>query len=135
MSANVPSMDGGADPHAGRHQVLREVYDAANRGDFDALLACLHPDIVWVTPTQRITGRNAVAGWLIGWHTSAAPRHTPEDFIDVDDTTIALVSISYAGERPDNHPAHVWRFRDGLVVRLEVFPRREEALARHAGRG
>ena len=87
--------------HESRHRLLREVYDAANRGDFDALLARL-------------------------------PRHRPEEFIDVDDTTIALVSISYTDGRPDNHPAHVWRFRDELVARLEVFPQREEALEVHA---
>ena len=52
-------------------------------------------------------------------------------FIDVEDTIISLVSISYTDSRPDNHPAHVWRFRDALVVRLEVFPQREEALALH----
>ena len=117
--------------HESRHRLLREVYDAANRGDFDALLDRLHPDIVWVTPTRRITGRNQVAGWLIGWHASASPTHRPERFIDVEDTTIALVSISYTDSRPDNHPAHVWRFRDDLVVRLEVFPQRDEALAMH----
>ena len=117
--------------YEGRHRLLREVYDAANRGDFDALLERLHTDIVWVTPTRRITGRNQVAGWLIGWHASAAPTHRPEEFIDVDDTTIALVSISYTDARPDNHPAHVWRLRDELVVRLEVFPQRDDALAVH----
>ena len=120
--------DGG---HESRHRLLREIYDAANRSDFDALLDRLHADIVWVTPTRRITGRNQVAGWLIGWHASAVPTHHPERFIDVDDTTIALVSISYSDGRPDNHPAHVWHFRDELVVRLEVFPQREDALAVH----
>ena len=117
--------------HQGRHQLLREIYDAANRGDFDALLDRLHADIVWVTPARRITGRNQVAGWLIGWHASAAPTHHPERFIDLDESTVAFVSISYTDGRPDNHPAHVWRFRDDLVVRLEVFPQRDEALAMH----
>src|SRR5205085_144000 len=82
----------GRDSGESRHRLLQEVYDAANRGDFDALLDRLHPDIVWVTPTRRITGRNQVAGWLIGWHASASPTHRPERFIDVEDTTIALVS-------------------------------------------
>jgi ketosteroid isomerase-like protein len=116
-----------------RHRVLREIYDAANRGDFDALLARLHPDVVWVTPTERLAGRNRIAGWLLGWHFTSAPRHRPEQFIDVDDTTIVFVSISYADARPDNRPAHAWRFRDDLVERLEVFPRRDDALAVHGG--
>jgi ketosteroid isomerase-like protein len=117
-----------------RHRILREVYDAANRGDFDALLAHLHPDVVWVTPTERLTGRNRVAGWLMGWRATAAPRHRPERFIDADDTTIVLVTISYADSRPDNRPAHAWRFRGELVQRLEVFPRRDDALALHGGK-
>jgi ketosteroid isomerase-like protein len=114
---------------AGRHQLLREVYDAANRGDFDALLACFALDIVWVTPTRRMRGHNAIAGWLIGWHASAAPHHEPERFIDSGERTVALVSISYRDEREDTHPAHVFSFRDDLVSRLEIHPRREEALA------
>ena len=123
----MPLVDG-VSGQGSRHRLLREIYDAANRGDFDALLARLHADIVWVTPTRRISGRNQVAGWLIGWHASAAPIHTVEEFADAGDTTIALVSISYTDARPDNHPAHVWRFRDEVVVRLEVFPQRDEAL-------
>lgn len=32
--------------HESRHRLLREVYDAANRGDFDALPEPLHPELV-----------------------------------------------------------------------------------------
>jgi ketosteroid isomerase-like protein len=131
MQALFSSGMAGSNGDARRHILLREIYDAANRGDFDALLERLHPDVVWVTPTRRIRGRNAVAGWLIGWHTTASPRHSPEEFIDFGDTTVALVSISYTDGRADTHPAHAWRFQDDLVARLEVYPQREQALDAH----
>jgi ketosteroid isomerase-like protein len=109
-----------------RRDLLREIYDAANRGDFDALLERLAPEVEWRTPTRVIRGRNAVAGWLVGWHTSYAPRHTPEDFIDAGEHVIALVSISYQG-REDNRPAHIWTVVEGKVTRVRIFPLREQA--------
>jgi ketosteroid isomerase-like protein len=109
-----------------RHENLRTIYDAANRGDFEALLTHLDADVEWRTPTRVIRGRNAVAGWLTGWHTSYAPKHIPEKFIDVGDHVIAFVSISYQG-REDNRPAHVWTLSDGLVTRVRIFPMREHA--------
>jgi ketosteroid isomerase-like protein len=109
-----------------RALLLREIYDAANRGDFDALLERLAGDVEWRTPTRVIRGRNAVAGWLVGWHTSYAPQHTPEEFIDAGDNVIALVSIRYEG-REDNRPAHVWTVSDGKVTRVRIFPLREHA--------
>jgi ketosteroid isomerase-like protein len=108
---------------------LTAIYDAANRGDFEALLEHLHAEVEWRTPTRVIRGRNAVAGWLVGWHTSYAPKHTPERFLDVGDNVIALVSISYQG-REDNRPAHVWTLtEDDLVTRVRIFPMREHAFA------
>jgi ketosteroid isomerase-like protein len=107
-------------------QLLREIYDAANRGDFEALLERLDAEVEWRTPTRVIRGRNAVAGWLVGWHTSYAPKHTPEDFIEAGENVIVLMSISYEG-REDNRPAHVWTLSENKVTRVRIFPLREQA--------
>jgi ketosteroid isomerase-like protein len=109
-----------------RRELLETIYDAANRGDFDALVQRLADDVEWRTPTRVIRGRNAVAGWLVGWHTSYTPQHTPEDFIEAGDNVIALVSIRYEG-REDNRPAHVWTVHDSVVTRVRIFPLREQA--------
>jgi ketosteroid isomerase-like protein len=109
-----------------RRELLRGIYDAANRGDFEALLQHLSADVEWRTPTRVIRGRNSVAGWLVGWHTSYHPKHTPEDFIENGDNVIALVSISYEG-REDNRPAHVWTVSNDVVTRVRIFPLREHA--------
>jgi ketosteroid isomerase-like protein len=109
-----------------RRELLDGIYDAANRGDFDALVDRLAEDVEWRTPTRVIRGRNAVAGWLVGWHTSYTPHHTPEEYVEAGDNVVALVSISYEG-REDNRPAHVWTVEGGVVTRVRIFPFREHA--------
>jgi ketosteroid isomerase-like protein len=111
------------------HQdLLQRIYDAANRGDFEAMLEPFHEDVAWETPTHWIHGRSKLLGWLVGWHASYAPHHEPEEFIPAsDDVVIVFVNISYE-RRPDNRPAHVWTIRDGVVTHVRVFPSRDKAL-------
>ena len=111
-----------------RERVLREIYDAANRGDFEALVAHLAPDVEWRAPTRTIHGRNAVAGWLTGWHASYRPRHELEELRHAGDDVVALVHITYE-RRESNRPAHVWRFEGGQVTRARIAVDREGALA------
>jgi ketosteroid isomerase-like protein len=112
---------------AERERRLADIYDAANRGDFDALVECLDPQVEWRTPSRTIRGRNAVAGWLTGWHTSYHPRHRVERFIHAGDEVVALVRIDYE-RREANAPAHVWRFEGERVTRVRIYPVREVAL-------
>ena len=87
-----------------RERPLRAIYDAANRGDFGALVDRPTDDVEWRTPTRTIRGRNAVVGWLTGWHTSYSPRHTLRRFVDDGDHVIVLVSIHYEGARTTGRP-------------------------------
>jgi ketosteroid isomerase-like protein len=111
-----------------RERILREIYDAANRGDFDALVARLAPEVEWRAPTRTIRGRNAVVGWLSGWHASYHPHHEIEDFRHAGDDVVALVHITYEG-REENRPAHVWRFDGDTVTRARIEVDRDQALA------
>ena len=111
---------------AERERLLAGIYDAANRGDFEALLRDLAPDVEWRTPTRTIRGRNAVAGWLSGWHTSYSPHHEVERFVHAGEDTVALVRIDYE-HRERNAPAHVWTVAGDQVTRVRIFPLREHA--------
>jgi len=111
---------------AERERLLAGIYDAANRGDFEALLEHLAPDVEWRTPTRTIRGRNAVAGWLTGWHASYRPRHEVERFVEAGDDTVALVRIDYE-RREKNAPAHVWTVDGDQVTRVRIFPVRAHA--------
>jgi ketosteroid isomerase-like protein len=113
---------------AQNEDLLRGIYEAANRGDFDAMLEPFHDDVAWETPTHWIRGRSKLVRWLVGWQASYSPHHELEDVIHVDqDVVVALVHISYQG-RPDNDPAHVWTIRDGRVAQVRVYPVRQQAL-------
>ncbi len=114
---------------AERERLLREIYDAANRGDFDGLVDRLAPEVEWRTPTRTIRGRNAVAGWLTGWHTSYHPQHTVERFVQAGaDDVLALDRIAYE-HREENAPAHVWTFAGERVARVRIYPLRRNAFA------
>lgn len=113
----------------GEHELIRSIYAAANRGDFDAMLAAFAPEIEWVTPTRTIRGLDALTGWLGGWSTSYSPIHEVEELRDVGSDVLALVTVSYQG-RDSNTPAHIWTLRDGKVFRVKVFPVRAGVLRR-----
>ncbi|MGI8413212.1 MAG: nuclear transport factor 2 family protein [Solirubrobacteraceae bacterium] len=111
------------------HELIRSIYAAANRGDFDTMLASFSPDIEWVTPTRTIRGLDALGGWLGGWSTSYSPTHEIEELMDIGDDVLALVTVTYQGRDP-NTPAHIWTLRDGLVMRVHVHPVRAGVLRR-----
>ncbi|MDX6699437.1 MAG: SnoaL-like domain [Solirubrobacteraceae bacterium] len=111
-----------------RDRLLARIYDAANRGDFDGLAADLAPDVEWRAPTRTIRGRNAVAGWLTGWHASYRPHHEVRRLVHAGADTVALVRIDYEG-RDTNVSAHVWTVVDGLVARVRIFPAPEQGFA------
>ena len=45
---------------------LRSIYDAFNRGDFDAVIDFAHPDMVMVRPGElsELSGMEAVRAWM-----------------------------------------------------------------------
>jgi ketosteroid isomerase-like protein len=113
---------------AERERILRQIYDAANAGNFDALVSRLAPDVQWRAPTRTIHGRNAVAGWLTGWHASYNPHHEIEAILHAGDDVVALVHITYE-RREENRPAHVWRFEGDQVTRARIEVDRDQTLA------
>ena len=62
-----------------------------------------------------------------------------EKFIDAADAVIVAVRISGRGRASgaplDVRLAHLWEFRDGRVIRGEVYRTTEEAVAAASGRG
>ena len=60
-------------------------------------------------------------------------RCEAEDFVAAGDFVVALTRYTGRGKGSkvdvSSRGAHVWRFRDGQVVRLEVFSSRDRALA------
>jgi hypothetical protein len=109
--------------------IMRQGYDAFNRGDIDAVTGIMDPEIEWQEPDveglpDRGThhGLEAVVNNVFG----AVAEHWDEfravadEFLDADDRVVVLghfrVRGKATGKTVDAPFAHVWTLRDGKVV-------------------
>ena len=126
-------------------KLARAMIEAFDRGDLDAVLANVHPRIVWrVGSFAELTdlgldpvyvGHEGVlrfwAEWLKAWETVSFEQ---EDLIDAGpDRVIQVLSQRMRGqasgaEVEQTSYASIWTIRDGALFELEFFRSREEAL-------
>ena len=118
--------------------VIRSVYVAFNRGDWDAVFRYLSPDFDLTTPTRgldagRFRGREEGQAY---WEDFFAPYEAvtvePEEIFESGDQVVVFVK---ARLRPKGSTAemealigHLWTFQDGTAVSLRLFPEHEKAL-------
>ena len=117
-------------------QSLRAACEAANRGDWNAVLAVMHPDIEWKTTLSgTYRGHKEVRRFF---EDQMEPFQEvvlePFEFFERDNQIVMFVLIRYRLRRtsvvpPEVRVGAVWTMRDGKAVRCETFPRREKALA------
>jgi ketosteroid isomerase-like protein len=122
---------------------LRDAYEAFNRGDVDAILDLLHPDIEWVPPPtslepQPLRGREAVREYLApNFFESQAVE--PLETIEEGNRLLVAAHVRARGRGSgvelDQTAYHVLTIEEARVVRFEVHVDRVEALrALAAGR-
>jgi ketosteroid isomerase-like protein len=121
-------------------ELFRQAAEAWDRGDLDDLLAVYDPeaelDFVrfegWIErPVFR--GREAIRGFLEQWREAFVDyRFEVERYIDAGERVLAICSQSGAGLGSDGvavmRLAQIATFKDGLVVRLENYSDRRQAL-------
>ena len=121
--------------------LARKAIDALNRGDFDALLAFLSPDVVWEALEgipgigELYRGRAGVRGWIeLMWENAEEGVHIEiEQITDLGDDRVFIAVVLTARRRGSGVPFEyrtwqiVW-FADGLITRRQVFWTRAEAL-------
>jgi limonene-1,2-epoxide hydrolase len=119
---------------------LRAGYDAFNRGDYDATVQWIHPEVVYISPggISELRGAEALRAWM-----------EPDAF---EDQVSDVLSVEIEGNRAllrQNTRARgagsgieisieswaVWTFDDeGLVTRIETYLVQEEEEARRSYR-
>jgi ketosteroid isomerase-like protein len=118
-----------------------EAIDALNRGDLDAWLALLSPDVVWEAlpgvPGIGLLyrGRAEVRGWIEElWEVAEGVVHTEiEQITDLGEDRVFLALVLTARGRGSGVPFEmptwsvIW-YREGLVTRRQIFWTRDEAL-------
>ena len=111
--------------------VVRSVYAAFGRGDLEAILASLDPEIVWRTPgapdlptggvRQGIPAVREFFGLLM--NTFDIAEFQPRDFLAAGDKVVVLGTSREgpkgSGRLVDFRWVHVFTFRNSRIVALE----------------
>lgn len=118
--------------------VLREAYDAFNRGDIAAAVAQLDPQIDWTEPAEfpgggTYHGQDGVAAYLTQSRAAwAEVSSEPERFITARDRIVVFVHARVrpkgSSEWQEVRLADVYTFRNGKAVSMRAFADRQEAL-------
>lgn len=117
---------------------IRGAYAAFNRGDFDAAVASLDPNIEWTEPVQfsgggTYHGRDAVKGYLrqsrSGWTQGTSK---PVRFVVVGNRIVVFVFVRFQPKGNNSwHEAKiadVYTIRHGKIVQMNAFADCAEAL-------
>jgi ketosteroid isomerase-like protein len=125
---------------ASRAEILRAVYDAWNREDFEGLEKHLHPEIEWRSSSYfpglepLYSGREAVRGW---WEALREPFDSwtidLDEMQEVEGRIVTFVCFHAIGKGSgvavDLPFAHVFEFEGDLIRRYRSFESADEALA------
>ena len=119
--------------------IVRRIYEAWNRRDFEHAFQSLDPDIEWHLPKGGINAgiyrghrgvRQLIESYLEAFDYA---RMEPERLFEKDDQIVAFIHWHVRGKGSGVEvavqPAHLWTMRDGKAVRVDVFPEREREKA------
>ena len=118
-------------------EIVRSIYEAVNRRDWDAAFRDQAPDVELRTPpglnAGTYRGRKEVQGF---WEEMLTPFEAvsaePEELLESGDQVAVVLKIR-ARPRESNaeieiRNGHLWAIRDGTVVSMRLFGKPEKAL-------
>jgi ketosteroid isomerase-like protein len=114
-------------------EMARRGFEAALRGDVDAIAALLDPDVKWhggdPTGPGACRNREQAIGFMRRSDVIRAGRVELVDVVDAGDDKVVVIM------RPPSGPpvANVTTFRNGKVVEIVHYPNPDDALADAAG--
>ena len=119
-------------------EVVAQAVAARNRGDMDAIVRLVSPDVV-VDATRRLldpatfTGHDGLKTFIASLEEAWSEQQTRvERWVDTGDQVVALVHLRSTGRSSevsvDAHPSWVYEVRDGKIARMTVYQTWDEAL-------
>lgn len=120
--------------------IVREAYDAVNRGDLDMAVSCIAPDMEYVASgavpgaTGVFMGPEGVKEFIAGLYEEFdEPRADVSELLDAGDQVLASATARGRGKLSGVETTwdtwQLWTVRDGKLMRGQGFTSREEALA------
>ena len=124
----------------GHANLIRPIYEEFSRGNFRLSFDVYHPHMEWGWSDEfpglagvyddRRDPNPRLRSWLSVWEDW---RVEVDDYLEIGDHVVVLASYRGRGKGSGveirQHGAHVFRLRDGKVVRLEIFADRGKAIA------
>jgi len=122
-----------------RASAVLQGYDAFNRGDLEKALTFFDPEIAWQTWIVPGPGGATYRGhegilelWSDARNVFGDFRNVPERIIVAGDKVVAFVAVrgrgKESGAEVEGRIGHVHTFRGDLVVRIDSYEDRDEAL-------
>jgi ketosteroid isomerase-like protein len=119
-------------------RVVREMYEAFNRGDYEAATTMLHDDVILhqadaIPDSDTYVGKQEFVRGLERWVAGFEPgfQYGVEELIDADGLVFMRCLMRGRGRASgvdlEQRIFNVWEVRDGKPFRLRVFFREEEA--------
>jgi ketosteroid isomerase-like protein len=119
-------------------EIVRLMYEAWQRGDFEGSLSYFHPEVRWVEPPDNPGGRTrqgheGVAGAVSTWTGVFEDyRYEVRELIDLGDKVLLTAWQSGRGKASGAPVSEenfcVFTLRDGKIIRQEMFRQRSQAL-------
>jgi ketosteroid isomerase-like protein len=119
-------------------RVVREMYEAFNRGDYETSTAMLHDDVELhqaeaIVDADTYVGRQDFVRGLTRWVSGFEPgfQYAVEELIDAPEGVFMRCLMRGRGRASgvdlEQRIFNVWEVRDGKPFRLRVFFREDEA--------
>jgi ketosteroid isomerase-like protein len=117
--------------------IVRGAYEAFSRGEFDAVVELLHPEVDWVPPSDSVEphplrGRDAVREYLAP-NIFDEQTAEPLELIEQGDRVLVVARVraraGASGIEIDQVVYHLFTIEDGLAVRFSAHIERGDALA------
>jgi uncharacterized protein len=119
-------------------EIVRAVYEAASRGDLDAVFSRIHPEIEFHTYMQSpeagvYRGKDAVRKYNEGlFDQFESVRFEAEEIVDAGDRVVVVTAqhaVPKGGQHEiDVHFVEVWTIRGGLLAERRSYSTKGEAL-------
>jgi ketosteroid isomerase-like protein len=115
-------------------EIVRTAIEAWGAGDMHSFYASLDPDMVW-NPVEAVASqgheglRATLARWMGEWDEY---EQTAEEFVDMGDRVVATVYFRGRGRgsgiETEARFYEVYTVRDGMIVRMDEYTSRAQAL-------
>jgi ketosteroid isomerase-like protein len=120
-------------------EIVRRAYDATSRSDWDTALETAAAEFELVPPDQSpesapVRGVREVKAWFADQQETVGDFSIEvEQLIEAEQFVVALLGLRIRPHGTDAdlelRIAHLWTLHDGKLIRCEIFPEREKALA------